>query len=220
MFLPWDASHCLSHTSYSCPGLYPGEKEDVWRWAGGRGRLSWELCSLIQTACWEWTTPRSSFGCCFTGRKADSLQNILSAGKLHREQRHIYALTQDGVPWTESLKQRISSLKASKTKTKKKKKKAQSASWCFKVHLLLMVYFYRKILAMIKIHKSFIESCSPLAKTVLEMLSLKNFTKDSMLQIKLPPQLLLDTVYQRIVNVVGKPSQVHVRQSDNTHSNR
>ncbi|XP_029898687.1 E3 ubiquitin-protein ligase rnf213-alpha-like isoform X1 [Aquila chrysaetos chrysaetos] len=67
----------------------------------------------------------------------------------------------------------------------------------------------RKVLTMIKIHKSFIESCSPLAKTVLEMLSLKNFTKDCMLQIKLPPQLLLDTVYQRIVKVVCKPSQVH-----------
>ncbi|XP_009475166.1 PREDICTED: E3 ubiquitin-protein ligase RNF213-like [Nipponia nippon] len=67
----------------------------------------------------------------------------------------------------------------------------------------------RKVLAMIKIHKSFIESCSPLAMTVLEMLALKNFTKASLLQIKLPPQLLLDTVYQRIVNVVCKPSQVH-----------
>ncbi|XP_074938739.1 E3 ubiquitin-protein ligase rnf213-alpha-like isoform X2 [Phalacrocorax aristotelis] len=67
----------------------------------------------------------------------------------------------------------------------------------------------REVLVMIKIHESFIESCSPLAKTVLEMLALKNFTKDSLLRIKLPPQLLLQAVYQRIVEVVSKPSQVH-----------
>ncbi|XP_056183966.1 E3 ubiquitin-protein ligase rnf213-alpha-like isoform X3 [Falco biarmicus] len=67
----------------------------------------------------------------------------------------------------------------------------------------------RKVMAMIEIHKSFIENCFPLAKTVLEMLALKKFTKDSLLQIKVPPQLFLDTVYQRIVNIVSKPSQVH-----------
>ncbi|KAM9300337.1 E3 ubiquitin-protein ligase rnf213-alpha-like [Morus bassanus] len=67
----------------------------------------------------------------------------------------------------------------------------------------------RKVLVMVKIHKSFIESCSPLAKRVLEMLALKNFTKDSLLQIKLPPQLLLQAVYQRILEVISKPSQVH-----------
>ncbi|KAM6093566.1 E3 ubiquitin-protein ligase rnf213-alpha-like [Chlamydotis macqueenii] len=67
----------------------------------------------------------------------------------------------------------------------------------------------RTVLTMIEIHKSFIESCTPLAKTVLEMLALKNFTKDSVLQIKLPPQLFLDAVYNRIVNVVCRPSQVH-----------
>ncbi|XP_074426105.1 E3 ubiquitin-protein ligase rnf213-alpha-like isoform X2 [Larus michahellis] len=67
----------------------------------------------------------------------------------------------------------------------------------------------RKVLAMIEIHKSFIESSFPLAKAVLEMLALKNFTKDPLLQIKLPPHLLLDTVYHRIIGVVSKPSQVH-----------
>ncbi|XP_065501150.1 E3 ubiquitin-protein ligase rnf213-alpha-like [Caloenas nicobarica] len=67
----------------------------------------------------------------------------------------------------------------------------------------------RKVLAMIEIQKSFIESCRPLAKTVLEMLALKNFTKSSLLQVKLPPYLLLNTVYQRTVDVVCKPSQVH-----------
>lgn len=45
-----------------------------------------------------------------------SLQNILSAGKLYREQRHVSALTQDGVHWAESLKHRISSFKASEKK--------------------------------------------------------------------------------------------------------
>ncbi|XP_074996114.1 E3 ubiquitin-protein ligase rnf213-alpha-like isoform X2 [Calonectris borealis] len=77
----------------------------------------------------------------------------------------------------------------------------------------------RKVLAMIKIHKSFIESCSPLAKTVLEMLTLKNLTKDSLLQIKLPPQLLLDTVYQRIVKVICKPSQVHEKDLNGVLTN-
>ncbi|PKU43384.1 hypothetical protein llap_6310 [Limosa lapponica baueri] len=72
----------------------------------------------------------------------------------------------------------------------------------------------RKVLAMIEIHKSFIESCSPLAKTVLEMLALKNFTKSSLLQIKFPPQLLLDNVHQHVIEVVCKPSQVHETASD------
>ncbi|KAM6438942.1 uncharacterized protein O9250_015379 [Rhynochetos jubatus] len=67
----------------------------------------------------------------------------------------------------------------------------------------------RKVLKMIEIHKSFIESCAPLAKTVLEILAMKNFTKESLHQIRLPPQLLLDAVYQRIVTVICKPSQVH-----------
>ncbi|XP_009952271.1 PREDICTED: E3 ubiquitin-protein ligase RNF213-like [Leptosomus discolor] len=77
----------------------------------------------------------------------------------------------------------------------------------------------RKVLAMIEIHKSLIESCFPLAKTVLEMLALKNFTKDSLLQIKLPPQLLLDTVYQRIVNILCKPSQVHEKDLNGVLNN-
>ncbi|KAM6211439.1 E3 ubiquitin-protein ligase rnf213-alpha-like [Sarcoramphus papa] len=77
----------------------------------------------------------------------------------------------------------------------------------------------REVLAMIEVHKSFIESCCPLAKTVLEMLTLKNFTKDSLLQIKLPPQLLLDTVYQRIVKVICKPSQVHEKDLNGVLNN-
>ncbi|XP_057255840.1 uncharacterized protein LOC130594130 [Pezoporus wallicus] len=68
----------------------------------------------------------------------------------------------------------------------------------------------KKVLEMIKIHKSFIESCSPLAKTVLEMLALKNFTTESLLQIKLPPVVLLDTVYNRIIKIALEPAQVHV----------
>jgi len=35
----------------------------------------------------------------------DSLQNLLSAGKVDKKQRHVCALTQDGVSWVESLKQ-------------------------------------------------------------------------------------------------------------------
>ncbi|XP_074672203.1 E3 ubiquitin-protein ligase rnf213-alpha-like isoform X1 [Strix aluco] len=77
----------------------------------------------------------------------------------------------------------------------------------------------RKVLAMIEIQKSFIESCSPLAKTVLEMLALKNFTKNSLLQIKFPPQLLLDTVHQRVIEVVSKPSQVHEKDLNGVLNN-
>lgn len=99
-------------------------------------------------------------------------------------------------------------------------KMAQSASRCSKEYLLLIVLFHRKVLEMIEIQKSLIESCCPLAKMVLEMLALKNFTKHSLLQIKLPPYLLLNTVHERTVDVVCKASQVHVRQSDNTHGSR
>ncbi|KAM4682179.1 E3 ubiquitin-protein ligase rnf213-alpha-like isoform 3-T3 [Amazona ochrocephala] len=67
----------------------------------------------------------------------------------------------------------------------------------------------KKVLEMIKIHKSFIESCSPLAKTVLQMLALKNFTEESLLQIKLPPVLLLNTVYNRIVTITVERAQLH-----------
>ncbi|XP_026713188.1 E3 ubiquitin-protein ligase rnf213-alpha-like [Athene cunicularia] len=77
----------------------------------------------------------------------------------------------------------------------------------------------RKVLVMIEIQKSFIESCSPLAKTVLEMLALKNFTKKPLLQIKFPPHLLLDTVYQRIVEAVSKPSQVHEKNLNGVLNN-
>ncbi|XP_032847063.2 E3 ubiquitin-protein ligase rnf213-alpha-like [Tyto alba] len=77
----------------------------------------------------------------------------------------------------------------------------------------------RKVLAMVEIHKSFIESCSPLAKMVLEMLALKNFTKDSVLQIKFSPHLLLDTVYLRIVDLVCKPSQVHEKDLNGVLNN-
>ncbi|XP_065534706.1 E3 ubiquitin-protein ligase RNF213-like isoform X4 [Lathamus discolor] len=67
----------------------------------------------------------------------------------------------------------------------------------------------KKVLEMIKIHKSFIESCSPLAKTVLEMLALKNFTTESLLQIKLPPVVLLDAVYSRIIKITLEQVQGH-----------
>lgn len=69
------------------------------------------------------------------------------------------------------------------------------ATGAHKVHLLLMTYFHRKVLEMLEIHKTLTESCSPLAKTILKMVALKNVTMDPLLQSKLPPQLLLATVH-------------------------
>lgn len=81
-----------------------------------------------------------------------------------------------------------------------------------------MTYFDRKVLEMTEIHKTLIESCSPLAKIVLKMMALKNFSKDTLFQSKLPPQLLLATVHQCIVKIASERFKVCVRQLENTHS--
>lgn len=71
---------------------------------------------------------------------------------------------------------------------------------------------------MTEIHETLTESCSPLAKIVLKMVTLKNFTMEPLLQGKLPPQLLLATVHQCIVKISSEPFKVCVRHLDNTHS--
>ncbi|XP_026723314.1 uncharacterized protein LOC113490904, partial [Athene cunicularia] len=58
-----------------------------------------------------------------------------------------------------------------------------------------------KVLKMMDNHKILLGRCAPLAKKVMEMVALKNFTKDPLPSIWLPLQLLLQTLYMRIVDV-------------------
>ncbi|XP_063178349.1 E3 ubiquitin-protein ligase rnf213-alpha-like isoform X3 [Chroicocephalus ridibundus] len=66
----------------------------------------------------------------------------------------------------------------------------------------------RKVLRMIDTHKTLIKRCSPLAKKVMEMVAMRNFTRDPLPAIRLPPQLLLQTLYERILDFSADLSQV------------
>lgn len=62
---------------------------------------------------------------------------------------------------------------------------------------------------MIDAHKTLIRRCAPLAKKVLEMVAVNNFTRDPLPDIFFPLHLLLETMYIRILD-----SQVPVRTTD------
>jgi len=64
---------------------------------------------------------------------------------------------------------------------------------------------------MIDAHKTLIGRCAPLAKMVVEMVALKNLTRDPLPDIRLPIQLLLNTVHGRILDASRDSCQVHVR---------
>ncbi|KAM6032909.1 E3 ubiquitin-protein ligase rnf213-alpha-like isoform 2-T2 [Chlamydotis macqueenii] len=66
----------------------------------------------------------------------------------------------------------------------------------------------RKVLKMINAHKTLIERCAPLAKKVLEMVALRNFTKYTLPDIWLPLPLLLETLYGHILDMSRASSQV------------
>ncbi|XP_009322556.1 PREDICTED: uncharacterized protein LOC103917173 [Pygoscelis adeliae] len=65
----------------------------------------------------------------------------------------------------------------------------------------------RKVLKMIDSHKTLIRRCAPLAKKVVEMVALRNFTRNPLPDIWLPLQLLLDTLYRRILHISTASSQ-------------
>lgn len=54
---------------------------------------------------------------------------------------------------------------------------------------------------MIDAHKTLIGRCAPLAKKVLEMVAIENFDKDPLPNIQFPVQLLLETLYERILDL-------------------
>lgn len=54
---------------------------------------------------------------------------------------------------------------------------------------------------MIDAHKTLIGQCAPLAKKVLGMVAIKNFDKDPLPNIQFPVQLLLETLYERILDL-------------------
>ncbi|XP_042653147.1 E3 ubiquitin-protein ligase rnf213-alpha-like [Tyto alba] len=64
-----------------------------------------------------------------------------------------------------------------------------------------------KVLKMVGYHKSLIRRCPPLAKKVVEMVALKNFTKDPLPDIWFPLQLLLVTLCERILDVRASSTQ-------------
>ncbi|XP_074786497.1 E3 ubiquitin-protein ligase rnf213-alpha-like [Athene noctua] len=65
----------------------------------------------------------------------------------------------------------------------------------------------RKVLKMIGNHKILLGRCVPLANKVLDMMALKNFTKDPLSGIWLPPQLFLETLYGRLLFLKTNSSQ-------------
>ncbi|XP_074663829.1 E3 ubiquitin-protein ligase rnf213-alpha-like isoform X2 [Strix aluco] len=65
----------------------------------------------------------------------------------------------------------------------------------------------RKVLKMMGNHKILLGRCAPLANNVVEMVALKNFTKEPLPSIWLPLQLLLETLYGRILDVRTDSSQ-------------
>ncbi|XP_062457519.1 E3 ubiquitin-protein ligase rnf213-alpha-like [Rhea pennata] len=67
----------------------------------------------------------------------------------------------------------------------------------------------REVLSMMSAHKSFISSCAPLAQQVLEMLALKNFSKEPLLALQLPPQLLLETLHHQIIDTITTSTHMH-----------
>ncbi|KAM6326806.1 uncharacterized protein FN964_016527 [Alca torda] len=66
----------------------------------------------------------------------------------------------------------------------------------------------RKVLRMIDTHKTLIKRCAPLAKKVVEMVAMRNFSRDPLPAVHLPPQLLLQTLCERTVDFSGDWSQV------------
>ncbi|KAM9258624.1 E3 ubiquitin-protein ligase rnf213-alpha-like [Morus bassanus] len=66
----------------------------------------------------------------------------------------------------------------------------------------------RKVLKMIDTHKTLIRRCAPLAKKVVDMVVLKNFTSGPLHDIQLPLQLILDTLYERILDISRLSSQI------------
>lgn len=71
--------------------------------------------------------------------------------------------------------------------------------------------FPRQVLKMIGAHKDLITRCAPLAKMVVEMLAVKNWTKDPLPDIWLPVQLLLETLCGRILDMSKASAPVPVR---------
>lgn len=66
---------------------------------------------------------------------------------------------------------------------------------------MFLTGFSRKVLDMIDAHKTLIGRCAPLAKKVLEMVAIENFDKDPLPNIQFPVQLLLETLYERILDL-------------------
>ncbi|KAM6107493.1 LOW QUALITY PROTEIN: E3 ubiquitin-protein ligase rnf213-alpha-like, partial [Phoenicopterus ruber ruber] len=66
----------------------------------------------------------------------------------------------------------------------------------------------RKVLKMIEAHKTLIGRCAPLAMKVVDMVAMKNFSRDPLPDIWLPLQLLLETLYGRILDVSRASSQI------------
>ena len=79
---------------------------------------------------------------------------------------------------------------------------------------MFLTSFPRKVLKMIDAHKTLIRRCPPLAKKVVEMVAVRNFTREPLPDIWLPLQLLLETLYGRILDVSRASSQVPVRTTD------
>ncbi|XP_075784969.1 E3 ubiquitin-protein ligase rnf213-alpha-like isoform X2 [Pelodiscus sinensis] len=68
------------------------------------------------------------------------------------------------------------------------------------------------VLAMIKAHQAFIGSCAPLAEKVTEMLALKNFCREPVPHVEMPVQLLLSSIYQRIIHCLAKGQEIKPSQ--------
>ncbi|XP_075580950.1 E3 ubiquitin-protein ligase rnf213-alpha-like [Pelecanus crispus] len=66
----------------------------------------------------------------------------------------------------------------------------------------------RDVLKMIGAHKTLIERCAPLAEKVVEMVTVKNFTRDPLPDVWLPLQLLLETFSGRILAMSKASSQI------------
>lgn len=80
--------------------------------------------------------------------------------------------------------------------------------------LLCLTCFPRKVLKMIDAHKTLIERCSPLAKKVLEMVSMKNLTRHPLPGMRLPVQLLLETLHVLTVDIGEASFKASVRTTE------
>ncbi|XP_074936539.1 E3 ubiquitin-protein ligase rnf213-alpha-like, partial [Phalacrocorax aristotelis] len=74
----------------------------------------------------------------------------------------------------------------------------------------------RKVLKMIGTHKTLISKCAPLAKKVVNMVILRNFTRDPLADLQLPLQLILDTLHERVLDICRTSSQMSEDDMDTT----